>query len=168
MGKMFEFRTKLKTLVKESDSQEVTDILEPVDNLQFAERDHVFTRKADEYIDTIISQDVIHTGNLVTRGVVNVEGVIEGDMRCERLLLGQSGEITGAVVAEEAVLAGQVLGNIHADLVTLKSTARIRGDIYHRELSIELDAVFEGRSRIKELTRTPQVFRESEYKEPAG
>ena len=151
MGKMFGIRTKIKSLVHDSDSQDITDILEPVGYIKSVEPDPGMIRQADENIETIISQDVIHTGNLMTRGVVNVDGIIEGDMRCERLLLGQNGEITGAVVAVEAILAGHVMGNIYADLVTLKSTARICGDIYHQELSIEFDAVFEGRSRAKEL-----------------
>lgn len=134
-----------------SDPYGITDILEPVDNETGSDPVSPTFRRTTEPIDTIISQDVVHTGNLVTKGIVNVDGVIQGDMRCERLLLGQSGEITGAVVADEAVLAGHIRGNIYADQVAVKSTARIRGDIYHKELSIEFDAVFEGRSHIREL-----------------
>lgn len=149
---MFEFRSKLKSFMNSgSDPYGITDVLEPVDNETCSDPVSPTFRRTTEPIDTIISQDVVHTGNLVTKGIVNVDGVIQGDMRCERLLLGQSGEITGAVVAEEAVLAGHVQGNIYADQVAVKSTARIRGDIYHKELSIEFDAVFEGRSHIREL-----------------
>jgi cytoskeletal protein CcmA (bactofilin family) len=44
-------------------------------------------------------------------------------------------------------IGGQVKGAIHASRVKLSSTAVVEGDIFHRSLSIEENARFEGSSK---------------------
>jgi hypothetical protein len=44
-------------------------------------------------------------------------------------------------------IAGQIKGTIHANRVKLNSTAVVEGDIFHRSLSIEENARFEGSSK---------------------
>jgi hypothetical protein len=51
------------------------------------------------------------------------------------------------VVAEELTIAGQVKGTIHANRVKLESTAVVEGDIFHRLMSMEENARFEGLSK---------------------
>ena len=51
------------------------------------------------------------------------------------------------VVAEELTICGHVKGTIHANRVKLNSTAVVEGDIFHRSLSIEENARFEGSSK---------------------
>ena len=64
----------------------------------------------------------------------------------------------GDVVAEELTIGGMVKGTIHANRVKLNSTAVVEGDIFHRSLSIEENARFEGSSKREDnavdLTRT--------------
>jgi cytoskeletal protein CcmA (bactofilin family) len=56
-------------------------------------------------------------------------------------------------------IAGQVKGTIHANRVKLNSTAVVEGDIFHRSLSIEENARFEGSSKrddtAVDVPRTP-------------
>ena len=65
----------------------------------------------------------------------------------------------GDVIAEELSLSGQVKGTIHANRVKLSSTAVVEGDIFHRSLSIEENARFEGSSKREnndvDVPRTP-------------
>lgn len=65
----------------------------------------------------------------------------------------------GDVVAEDLTIGGQVKGAIHASRVKLNSTAVVEGDIFHRSLSIEENARFEGSSKREDntvdLTRSP-------------
>jgi cytoskeletal protein CcmA (bactofilin family) len=51
------------------------------------------------------------------------------------------------VVAEELTIGGEVKGTIHANRVKLNATAVVEGDIFHRSLSIEENARFEGLSK---------------------
>ena len=65
----------------------------------------------------------------------------------------------GDVIAEELTICGQVKGTIHANRVKLNSTAVVEGDIFHRSLSIEENARFEGSSKREnnavDVPRTP-------------
>jgi cytoskeletal protein CcmA (bactofilin family) len=55
--------------------------------------------------------------------------------------------VEGDVVGEELTIGGTVKGTIHASRVKLNSTAVVEADIFHRSLSIEENARFEGSSK---------------------
>ena len=74
-------------------------------------------------------------------------GQIEGELRALTVLIDEGAKLEGDVVAEEATIGGMVKGTIHANRVKLNSTAVVEGDIFHRSLSIEEDARFEGSSK---------------------
>jgi cytoskeletal protein CcmA (bactofilin family) len=88
--------------------------------------------------DTKIKGDVSATSDL------HIDGKIEGDVTCTSLVQGETGEIVGAVKAENARLSGIVRGSIDArELVVLKS-ARIFGDVHYDALTIEQGAQVDG------------------------
>ena len=62
-------------------------------------------------------------------------------------MIADSGRIDGDIVAEELTIGGRVKGNIYALRVKLRDTAVVEGDIYHRSLSLDENAWFEGWSR---------------------
>jgi hypothetical protein len=62
-------------------------------------------------------------------------------------MIAESARIDGDIVAEELTIGGRVKGNIYAVRVKLRDTAVVEGDIYHRSLSIDENARFEGLSR---------------------
>jgi cytoskeletal protein CcmA (bactofilin family) len=64
-------------------------------------------------------------------------------------LINEGAKAEGDIVAEELTISGQVKGTIHANRVELNSTAVVEGDIFHRSLSIEENARFEGSSKRK-------------------
>ncbi|MEZ5776079.1 MAG: polymer-forming cytoskeletal protein [Hyphomicrobiaceae bacterium] len=99
---------------------------------------------------SIIGADLQVTGSLVSKGEVNVEGEIQGDINCSSLLVGDTARITGNVVAEDVVVRGHVEGSIRGARVTLQSSSHVEGDIYHKSLAIEQGAYFEGKSRRSE------------------
>ena len=53
-------------------------------------------------------------------------------------------------VAEQLIIGGRVKGTIHANRVKLNGSAIVEGDIFHRSLSIDDNAHFEGSSRREE------------------
>jgi cytoskeletal protein CcmA (bactofilin family) len=65
-------------------------------------------------------------------------------------VIGDGAEVEGDIVAEEAIIGGRVKGTIHAKRVKLNGLANVEGDIFHRSLSIEENARFEGSSRREE------------------
>ncbi len=86
------------------------------------------------------------TGNLESQGDVRVEGQIAGDIRCANLVIGRDATVNGDIVAEEAVVRGKVKGTIRANRVILQGTACVESAIYHKVLSIDEGASFDGQS----------------------
>jgi cytoskeletal protein CcmA (bactofilin family) len=94
-----------------------------------------------------IDRSMTVVGKIVDEGTVHVFGQIEGELRALAVLIGEGARVEGDLVAEELTIGGIVKGTIHANRVKLNSTAVVEGDIFHRSLSIEENARFEGLSK---------------------
>ncbi|MDA0653393.1 MAG: polymer-forming cytoskeletal protein [Proteobacteria bacterium] len=104
-------------------------------------------RKGKPVSPTIISSDMRITGNITSEGEVQIDGVVDGDVRGAKVSIGASGHIAGAVTADRILVRGRVNGQIRAQLVTLTRTAQVKGDIFHDTLSMESGAKLEGHCR---------------------
>jgi cytoskeletal protein CcmA (bactofilin family) len=93
---------------------------------------------------SIISADVKMTGSITSQGELDINGVIEGDVKASALTIGETGAVKGECVAESVVVRGTVEGRIRGRKVQLCTGAKVRGDIYHASLAIEPNALFEG------------------------
>ena len=89
-------------------------------------------------------------GSIVSSGEIQIDGTIIGDVRATALTIGDTGEISGEVVAESIVVRGKVKGQLRARKIQLASSAKVDGDIIHSSLSIEANAVFEGKVKHSE------------------
>jgi cytoskeletal protein CcmA (bactofilin family) len=96
---------------------------------------------------SIIGEDLSVTGNIVSKGEVQIEGELEGDVHCSSVVVGDKATVTGGVVAEDVVVRGRVVGSVRGNRVTLQSSSHVEGDIYHQSLASEQGAFFEGKSR---------------------
>ena len=99
---------------------------------------------------SIIGPDLTIMGNAVSKGEVQVDGEIQGDIHCSSLLVGENATVTGGIVAGDVIVRGKVMGSIRGQRVTLQSSSHVEGDIYHQSLAIEQGAFFEGKSRRSE------------------
>jgi cytoskeletal protein CcmA (bactofilin family) len=104
-------------------------------------------QSSGKLVPSIIGEDLTIVGNVSSKGEIQIDGQIQGDISCGSLLLGDKSQITGGVVAEDVVVRGRVLGSIRGLRVTLQSQSHVEGDIYHQSLAIEQGAYFEGKSR---------------------
>jgi cytoskeletal protein CcmA (bactofilin family) len=93
---------------------------------------------------SVLSSDLVITGNLRTTGDIQVEGTVEGDIRAHLLTVGETATIRGEIVADDIVVNGRVVGRVRGLKVRLTSTARVEGDIIHKTIAIESGAHFEG------------------------
>lgn len=96
---------------------------------------------------SIISPDLRILGDIICEGDVQVEGVIEGDVKTRLLTVGETALIKGSVICEEARIRGTVDGEIFARHVVLAKSSRVRGDITHETIAIEAGAYLDGRCR---------------------
>ena len=99
---------------------------------------------------TLIGAGLTITGNLESKGEVQVEGEVQGDVHAKHIVIGERARITGALIAEEIVVRGNVQGSIRGNAVTFHSSSRVEGDVFHKSLVIEQGAFFEGKSRRSE------------------
>jgi cytoskeletal protein CcmA (bactofilin family) len=119
------------------------------DTSPFGERPGAYVKSSapSKLVPSVIGEDLTITGNVCSKGEIQVDGEILGDVQCGSLLLGEKSEINGSVVAEDVVVRGRVLGSIRGLRVTLQAQSHVEGDIFHQSLAIEQGAYFEGKSR---------------------
>jgi cytoskeletal protein CcmA (bactofilin family) len=107
-------------------------------------------RKTDGAPRSVIDAWLVINGNLESDGAIEVDGQIQGDVRCAHLTVGRHAQVTGNITADEVVVRGKVTGVIRANRVILLDTAQVDSEILHKTLSIEEGASFEGASHRRE------------------
>jgi cytoskeletal protein CcmA (bactofilin family) len=94
---------------------------------------------------SVLGPDIAIEGDLTATADLHLDGRISGDINCAALVQGEASEVTGAVVAESARIAGIVKGSITAAVLVILRTARIEGDVTYGALSIEEGAQVDGK-----------------------
>ncbi|MFY0607926.1 MAG: polymer-forming cytoskeletal protein [Cyclobacteriaceae bacterium] len=96
--------------------------------------------------NNIIGKGTILEGSLETFGNIRVEGKVVGNVKTKsKAAFGQSSEVDGSILAQNAEIAGHVTGTVEVtEVLVLKETAVIDGDIITNKLVIESGAVFNG------------------------
>jgi cytoskeletal protein CcmA (bactofilin family) len=93
---------------------------------------------------SVIGADVRIVGDIITQGEMQIDGQVDGDITCQRLLVGEGGRISGEVTAETVQVHGELHGKVNAQRVVIARSARVVGDITHESLEIEAGAAMEG------------------------
>ncbi|MGY8990677.1 MAG: bactofilin family protein [Rhodospirillales bacterium] len=93
---------------------------------------------------SILSSDLHVIGNLNSDGEIQIDGVIDGDIFTNTLMVGEAAVINGEIHADNLIVHGTINGQIKAKSVSLMKTANIVGDILHEDLAIEKGAFLEG------------------------
>jgi cytoskeletal protein CcmA (bactofilin family) len=94
---------------------------------------------------SFIGPEVTVSGSLNTSAQIQIDGKVEGDVRCDLMMQGESGAVSGDIHADEARIAGRVEGKVNARNVMIESTARICGDVAYEVISISAGAQIDGR-----------------------
>ena len=113
-----------------------------------------------------ISSEMTVVGKIICKGVVKIYGLVEGEVIASNALIADGARVQGDILAEELIIGGRVKGNIHALRVKLQTTAVVEGDIFHRSLSIDEHAWFEGWSRPEDNPPEPRSSIEAESSNP--
>jgi cytoskeletal protein CcmA (bactofilin family) len=101
-------------------------------------------KSAPDNVPSIISHGTHIVGDITTDGEVQIDGKVEGNIRCHSLIIADTGEVTGKVTAESVTVHGLLTGTVHGTSVTLASTARMVGDVTHETLTVEPGAHVQG------------------------
>lgn len=110
-------------------------------------KDKEATERRSSGAPSILSACMQVTGDIVSDGEVQIVGELSGDIHCAKLIIGETGSISGAVVADDCLVHVAVVGQIKADAVTLSRSSRVEGDVLHDMLAIEPGARLDGHCR---------------------
>lgn len=85
-------------------------------------------------------------GDIHSNGDIRIDGNLVGNLTTSgKFVLGPSGVVEGNVSSNNADLSGEVKGAVNvSEMLSLKSTAKINGDIITGKLAIEPGASFTG------------------------
>jgi cytoskeletal protein CcmA (bactofilin family) len=86
-------------------------------------------------------------GDLQSSGDLQIEGTVVGEIEVGKLVIAEGGTVSGNIVAKDVRICGALTGSVRSVMITLTSTARVVGDLYHEVLAIEAGGQLEGMSR---------------------
>ncbi|WP_255490991.1 polymer-forming cytoskeletal protein [Dysgonomonas sp. 520] len=94
----------------------------------------------------VLSSGTVLTGNLVTGDDIRIDGTIEGNIISSgKIIVGNNGNVSGDIECHNLDLMGKVSGNIQcSEIVILRSSARLDGNIKTQIIEIEPGASFYG------------------------
>lgn len=98
-------------------------------------------------------------GNIETYGNLRIDGRVIGNIITKsKLVLGQSSQVEGNILAQNAEVFGEIKGKIEvSDLLTLKSSSMIHGDILTSKLIVETGAKFNGGCKMGSVVKEIKI-----------
>jgi cytoskeletal protein CcmA (bactofilin family) len=128
----------------------------------FSKKPSAMARTNDAAPDLAINRIVESTsieGDIRCESNIRIDGSFKGNLTTKgRLVVGPAGKIDGTINCQNAEVEGLIKGKIHVQqLLSLKNTARIDGDIFTDKLAIEPGAAFTGAcnmgAKVKEIKK---------------
>jgi cytoskeletal protein CcmA (bactofilin family) len=101
----------------------------------------------------IVGPDHAEIDGVVFDGTVQIDGSVDGDVRCRRLVVTTGGRVDGAIAARTVHLDGTVNGPIDAERVFVGPTAVVKGNIAYDALNVATGASISGICRDRSRTR---------------
>lgn len=94
----------------------------------------------------LIGAGTIIQGDIKTNGDIRIDGTLTGSISVKgKLVIGVSGSVEGEISCQNADISGTVKAKVTvAELLSLKASAKLSGDIITNKIAIEPGAVFSG------------------------
>lgn len=102
--------------------------------------------------NTIVSGTTIK-GEISASGDFRIDGTLNGSINCKgKIVVGQTGTIEGEIQCQNADVSGTINAKILVEqLLSLKNTATLTGDVITSKISIEPGAKFTGSCKMDGL-----------------
>jgi cytoskeletal protein CcmA (bactofilin family) len=119
-------------------------------------------------VSTNVSNSIVEgtsiNGNITAPNDIRIDGILIGKLDCKgRVIIGPQGRIEGDINCINAIIEGTFSGNINVkELLTVKETGVISGDIVTDKLMVQTGALFNvscsmGGQKLKSLVQKEQT-----------
>lgn len=95
-------------------------------------------------VPSIVSENTKINGDILSDGIIHVDGQVEGDIACDELIIGIKGSVAGSVTANNLQLYGALKGKALVDNLFVAKSAKLIGDAAHNTIAIEPGAYIDG------------------------
>ncbi len=100
-------------------------------------------------VDSIIPATMTVVGDITCRGLVRIDGVVQGRIHGQRLVIGSTGRVCGEAELQQLTCFGTFEGSIQVEHLHLQASGRLQGTIVVGELAVaagaRIDSVVHGR-----------------------
>jgi cytoskeletal protein CcmA (bactofilin family) len=108
--------------------------------------------ETDNNTINLISNGTDITGDIKSNGDIRIDGSLTGNLNTKgKVVIGPTGKVNGEVICKNSEVSGIVEGKITVgQLLNLKASSKILGDIATSKLSIEPGAIFSGNCKMSD------------------
>ncbi len=107
-----------------------------------------------------ITDGTVIKGDITSTGFFRIDGIIEGNVKTpSKVVIGKTGVITGTLNCKNADIEGKIKGILNIEeTLTLKSTAKIEGEVVVGKLAVEPGASFNATCLMKGSKKETTLF----------
>ncbi len=125
--------------------------------------------ETDNSTINLISAGTDITGDVKSNGDIRIDGSLKGNLNTKgKVVIGPTGKVNGEVICKNSEVSGVVEGKITvSQLLNLKASSKIVGDIVTAKLSIEPGAIFSGYCKMSDVENDgAAAIKEKEAEKP--
>lgn len=116
------------------------------------------TQKTNDMEINVVAKNTLITGEITSEGDFRIDGNFEGNIKTKgRIIIGLGGSIKGKIDAVNSDIEGSFQGELLVhEILTVKSTAQISGEVVIGKLSVEPGAAFNASCAMKGAAKEPK------------
>ena len=108
---------------------------------------------------THIAKGTVIEGNIESHGNIRIDGTVIGNVKCKsKVAMGEASIVEGNILSQNAEIAGEIKGLIEIyDLLILKPTGVVNGDIVANKMVVEVGGAFNGKCKMGTVVKEIQI-----------
>ena len=93
---------------------------------------------------SVIAEDIVIEGNIISQGILEFGGQITGDVTADAVVLTPAARVRGRVRARQLTIEGELQGAATALNVNIKTGARVKANFAYETLEVASGAQVDG------------------------
>ena len=110
----------------------------------------MMSSKDIEKLESLIGARADFQGDFVVEGTLRVDGLVQGRVNSDCVVLSETGVIKGEIKARKIIVGGKVEGSLRAqEIIEIGATGKVQGDIFTNKLSVTEGGERNGRIEMR-------------------